>query len=133
MTTSIGRMDKPQCNKTRAGSPSDCKPVKRQSNVEFFSVPFDSSKKFHRTYGQLNAGFNDANPSKERYVLYHSDRESLLIYCIWERERIVLDHEVLILGHLLITISKSILFIRSYRFKTHTTFLYFLRGRYSCV
>merc|ERR1711931_596048 len=46
--------------------------------MEFFAVPFDSSKKFHRTYGQVNAGFNDNDnkPVKginESYIIYHND------------------------------------------------------------
>ena len=78
------RMDKPKCNKTRTGNPSDCPPVRRHSNFDFFSVPFDVSKKFHRTYGQLNAGVSDAKAGandakmKEKYAIYRSERKSFV-------------------------------------------------------
>lgn len=74
ITSVIKRLDKPKCNKTLKGSPSDCDPVTRKSSMEFFGVPFDASKKFHRTYGQVNAGFNDpVKGIKENYLIYHND------------------------------------------------------------
>jgi len=74
ITTKIARLDKPQCNKTSKASPFDCPPVTRKANMEFFSVPFDKSKSFHRTYGQLNSGFDDDGDIKEQNLIFHNNQ-----------------------------------------------------------
>ena len=72
ITTQVNKLKKPNCP---GEDKYDCPPVTRKTHMEFYSVPFDSSKKFHRIYGQINGGFNTEANMTEKYHIFYDDGE----------------------------------------------------------